>query len=377
MFYSSVVPGKPSRQNERGRAFNLADLFEIVVDAAPDRTALVAGAVRHTYAELDERASRFGHHLLDAGVGAGDAVAILSWNRAEWVEAELGIYKARASVINVNFRYVADELRYMLENSDAVALVFERAFAPMVAEVAPDAPKLRHFVVIDDGSSDDASAKAVAELGAIDFEAALAAATPGPASPRDRATTSTSSIRAARPACPRVSSGVPRTSSSRRWVAGATASRRSRLPTSWRSGSNRADGIVVNIVNAPMMHGGGQWASFIGFFGGNTIVLNCDHHFDGERVCPTGRARARHVDHGRGRCDGAPAGRRDRPPRRRLRPVVASPSSGRVARSSRRRCGRSCGACCPTPSSWTASARRRPGTPARCWISRAAARASR
>ena len=94
----------------------------------PDKVAIVHGERRTTYREFDERANRLAHHLCDAGVAPGDPVAVLSWNRAEWVEAELGIYKARASVINVNYRYVADELRYMLQNSDTRALIFERKF---------------------------------------------------------------------------------------------------------------------------------------------------------------------------------------------------------------------------------------------------------
>src|SRR6516165_8381307 len=114
--------------------FNLADLFEIVVDRAPDRLALVAGAARRTYGELDERATRVAHHLQAAGVSPGDHVAVHAWNRAEWLEAELGIYKARAAVVNVNYRYVAGELAYLLENSDAVAIITERAFAPLLLE---------------------------------------------------------------------------------------------------------------------------------------------------------------------------------------------------------------------------------------------------
>ena len=110
--------------------FNLADLFEIVVDQVPDRRALVAGPARRTYRQLDERANRVAHHLQAVGVAPGDHVAVLSWNRAEWLEAELGIYKARAAVVNLNYRYVASELAYLLENSDAVAVLAERSFAP-------------------------------------------------------------------------------------------------------------------------------------------------------------------------------------------------------------------------------------------------------
>jgi fatty-acyl-CoA synthase len=67
--------------------FQLADLFEIVVDTVPDRLALVAGDVRLTYAELDARANRLAHALEERGVQPDDHVAVYSWNRAEWVEA--------------------------------------------------------------------------------------------------------------------------------------------------------------------------------------------------------------------------------------------------------------------------------------------------
>jgi fatty-acyl-CoA synthase len=264
--------------------FNLADLFEVVVDAVPNRTALVAGDNRRSYSELEERANRLAHHLLDAGVHAGDHVAILSWNRAEWLEAELGIYKARASVINVNYRYVADELRYMLENSDSVGIVFERAFAPMVAEGRAGAPKLRHFVVIDDGDRSDAAAKAVAELGAIDYEDALAAASPvrdfTARSPDDLYILYTGGTTG-------MPKGVLWRSEDIFFAAlggGGFGQSPISTPEELTERIQPDDGVVVVVVNAPMMHGGGQWATFISLFGGGTIILNTDHHFDGDRV---------------------------------------------------------------------------------------------
>jgi len=267
-----------------GKAFQLADLFEIVVDAVPRRLALVAGPERRTYQELDERANRLAHHLTDAGVGAGDHVAVYAWNRAEWVEAELAIYKARASVINVNYRYVADELRYMLENSEAVALVFERAFAPLVAEVRESCPRLRHLVVLDDGSDDDMSGKAVADLGAVAYEDALAVAAPerdfGPRSPDDLYILYTGGT-----------TGMPKGVLWRQediFFAALGGGGYGQVPiTSPEELTGRVapeGSETVGIVNAPMMHGGGQWATFIAFFAGNTIVLNCERHYDGQRV---------------------------------------------------------------------------------------------
>jgi acyl-CoA synthetase (AMP-forming)/AMP-acid ligase II len=153
------------------RQFNLGDLFELVADAVPDREALVAGEQRRTFRELDERGSRFANHLLAQGVEPGAKVAIYSWNRVEWVEAFFGAFKARAIPINVNYRYVADELRYVLDNADVEVIVFERSFAPLLAEVAPALPKIRERIVLEDGSGEDAGA-------ALPYEEVLAAASP-------------------------------------------------------------------------------------------------------------------------------------------------------------------------------------------------------
>jgi 3-oxocholest-4-en-26-oate---CoA ligase len=265
--------------------FNLADLFEIVVDTCPERLALVAGSSRLTYRELDERANRVAHHLRDRGVEPGDHVALLAWNRAEWIEAQHGIYKARAAVVNVNYRYVADELRYMLSNSEAVAIIFERAFAPMIAEVAHDCPTLRHFVVIDDGTDDEAAGTAITQLGAVPYEDALAAASPareglGPRSADDLYLLYTGGT-----------TGMPK---GVMWRAediffaalggGGFGQPPIQTPEELATRVPRGGVHSIGVVNAPMMHGGGQWVSFINFFGGGTVVLNCDHHFDGERV---------------------------------------------------------------------------------------------
>lgn len=79
-------------------AFNLADLLEHVTDAVPDRVAIVAGDRRLTFQQLDERANRFANYLRDVGVRPGDHVGIYAFNRAEWVEAMFGCFKARAEL---------------------------------------------------------------------------------------------------------------------------------------------------------------------------------------------------------------------------------------------------------------------------------------
>jgi acyl-CoA synthetase (AMP-forming)/AMP-acid ligase II len=156
------------------RHFNFADLFELAADKVPDRTAIVDRRRRVTYAELEQRANRLAHALQHAGVEAGQHVGILATNCVEWVEAMLAVYKIRASVVNVNFRYVEDELRYLFDNSDMVALVYQREYAPRIIATRDAQPKLQTFVRIEwDGSDADDSA-----LRPIEYEAAIASHAP-------------------------------------------------------------------------------------------------------------------------------------------------------------------------------------------------------
>src|ERR1700678_2735298 len=152
----------------RPMEFNLADLFEAAVDAFGDREYLVAAGERRTFAEMDARANRLAHYLSDQGVGPGDHVGIYSLNSVEWVETAWAVFKLRAIWININYRYVKDELRYLLTNADLKALVHQREFSPLVADLLPDLPDLAHVIVVDDGSS-----AVDPSPGAIDYEEAL------------------------------------------------------------------------------------------------------------------------------------------------------------------------------------------------------------
>ncbi len=137
--------------------FNIADLFEQSVDAWGDREYLVDERVRRTFAEVDARANQLAHHLASCGVGPGDHVGIYAYNRAEWVETLFAVFKLRAVWININYRYVEDELAYLFDNADLVHLVVEPEFVERAAKVAPGLP----MTVIGD-----------------EFEAALAAQSP-------------------------------------------------------------------------------------------------------------------------------------------------------------------------------------------------------
>lgn len=152
---------------------NIADLTEHAIDAVPDRVALICGDQQLTYAQLEEKANRFAHYLADQGVGKGDKVGLYCRNRTEIVVAMVGVVKAGAIGVNVNFRYVEGELRYLFDNSDMVALVHERQYSDRVANVLPDTPKVTTVLVVEDGSDLDYH-----RYGGVEFETALSQGSP-------------------------------------------------------------------------------------------------------------------------------------------------------------------------------------------------------
>jgi acyl-CoA synthetase (AMP-forming)/AMP-acid ligase II len=154
-------------------ALNIADLAEHAIDAVPDRLALICGDEQITYAQLEEKANRLAHYLIDQGVKKDDKVGLYCRNRIEIVIAMLGIVKAGAILVNVNFRYVEGELKYLFENSDMVALVHERRYADRVANVLPETPHVKTILVVEDGSDDDYQ-----RYGGVEFYSAIAQGSP-------------------------------------------------------------------------------------------------------------------------------------------------------------------------------------------------------
>ncbi len=160
--------------------YNLADLFESVVDVVPEREALVyvdhpgTGAERRlTYAELDEAANRLAHHLLDAGVRPGEHLGLHLYNGVEYLQTVLACLKARFVPVNVNYRYVEEELVYLYRDADLAALVYDAEFTDRVAAALPRCEKLRHLVRV--GTPPEGAAA----LGSAPLEEAEAAADPG------------------------------------------------------------------------------------------------------------------------------------------------------------------------------------------------------
>ena len=129
------------------RTYSLADLFEIVAAAVPDREAIVCGARRFTYAQLDARANRLAAFFQSKGIGPGDTVGLQLYNGPEYLEGLLAACKLRAIPLNINYRYVASELRYLYDNAKLSALIYSAPLAAAVEPLLPDYPEIKAVLV--------------------------------------------------------------------------------------------------------------------------------------------------------------------------------------------------------------------------------------
>jgi fatty-acyl-CoA synthase len=130
---------------------NFATVWESITDAIPDAPAITHGDLTRTWAEYTERSARIASALTAAGLGPDAKTALYLYNGNEYLEAQYGCMKTRGVPINVNYRYLDDELRYLLDNSDSEALFFHSSLGDRVARVVDRLPNLKLLVEVDDG----------------------------------------------------------------------------------------------------------------------------------------------------------------------------------------------------------------------------------
>ncbi len=132
--------------------WNLANVFETIADQIPDALAQHQGDRTFTWAEFDRRADGVARALLDAGFGEQDKVAQYLYNSPEYIESLFGCFKAGMATVNTNYRYAADELVYLWDNADVVAVVFHGEFVGHIDEIRDRLPDIRLWLWVDDGS---------------------------------------------------------------------------------------------------------------------------------------------------------------------------------------------------------------------------------
>ncbi|MBL4585040.1 MAG: AMP-binding protein [Pseudomonadales bacterium] len=153
---------------------HFATMWEQVSDTVGDRIALIHGDNKVTWSDFESRAARVAGFLTKQGHGVDSKAAIYAYNSNEHIEAEFGIFKVRGGPINVNYRYLADELVYLLDNSDSEVIFFQGCFAERIAEIRAKLPNLKTLIQIDDNSG-----SALLD-GAFDYETIIAESGPMP-----------------------------------------------------------------------------------------------------------------------------------------------------------------------------------------------------
>ncbi|PTQ54438.1 MAG: O-succinylbenzoic acid--CoA ligase [Hydrogenibacillus schlegelii] len=128
---------------------NLGYLLSRSADAYPEHPAIVYGQRVLTYRELNARVNRLVRAFLELGLKPGDRVAILSTNRPEILETLFAAWKAGLIAVPMNFRLHRDEVRYILNDSEAKILVYAGIYQKDIDQIAPDLTATRIFVCLD------------------------------------------------------------------------------------------------------------------------------------------------------------------------------------------------------------------------------------
>jgi acyl-CoA synthetase (AMP-forming)/AMP-acid ligase II len=272
----------------------LAEINEAIAAVIPDREAIVTSTRRLSWRDFQLRSRRLANLLLAHGLGCRrqrdglqpwesgqDHLALYLYNGPEYLEGMIGAFKARAVPFNVNYRYVEDELAYLLRDAGARAIVYHATFAPLLARVLEQLPPMVLMLQVDDGSGEPLLP------GALDYERALAGASdaPPPVQPSDDDlymvyTGGTT--------------GMPKGVLWRQ-IDIFYAALGGKLPGTDRV--NSIDEIVARVpygemIRAlpvpPFMHAAGHWTAFINLHQGGTVIIQ-EHvrHLDGADIWRT------------------------------------------------------------------------------------------
>ena len=258
--------------------FNAADIFEGVVDRVPDREAIVHGSTRLTYKELDARSNKAANALKKLGIKKGSHIGIYAFNCVEWLEIMLGAYKLCAIPININYRYVEEELKYLIDNADMEAIFYHKQFSNKLENIKSHLPLLKDFICIEDNSGeDDVIDKSFnfEDLIANEDESRLDVDRSGD----DKYILYTGGT-----------TGMPKGVVWRMedvlmtLGGGIDAVTGEKYPTPEAFADKCLQDQTIALALAPFMHGGAQWQSFNSFFSGWKLIINDQVSFDADYV---------------------------------------------------------------------------------------------
>jgi 3-oxocholest-4-en-26-oate---CoA ligase len=255
---------------------NLAALHEAIALAVPDRECLVFRERRLSWAGVTDRTRRLAAVLRAHGLGCHgeraalrpwesgqDAVALYLYNGNEYLEGMLGAFKARCAPINVNYRYVDEELLYLFRDSDARAVLYHASFAPTLARLRERLPGVALWLQVADESGGPLLP------GALDYERALDEAKPEEPtglSPDDLYVLYTGGT-----------TGMPKGVLWRQEDIFLAAMGGPRPPPTLEDAVERARSREVRALPAPpFMHGAAHWVAFNVWSVGGTVVVQSD-----------------------------------------------------------------------------------------------------
>ena len=264
---------------ETTNGWNFADLWEAVADRIPDAPAQWHGDQTWTWAEFDRRADGIARTLLDAGARQQDKVVHYLYSSPEYLESMFGLFKAGLVPVNTNYRYTADELVYLWNNSDAIAVIFHGTFAETCASVAERVPGVTTWLWVDDGSGPCPD-------WATPYEDATAAASARQHAPWGRSGDDLLLMYTGG------TTGMPKGVMWRQddLVGVLDAANRKRLPPEQDLtviGERTAKPGPRNLPAAPLMHGTGQFNAISNLMVGGSIVTMTDRSFSAAHFLDT------------------------------------------------------------------------------------------
>ena len=258
--------------------FNAADIFEGVVDRVPDREAIVHGSTRLTYKELDARSNKAANALKKLGIKKGSHIGIYAFNCVEWLEIMLGAYKLCAIPININYRYVEEELKYLIENADMEAIFYHKQFSKKLQNIKGQLPLLKSFICINDHSDDEDAIEESFEFENLiinEDESRLKVQRSGD----DQYILYTGGT-----------TGMPKGVVWRMedvlmtLGGGIDAVTGEKYKTPEEFADKCFQDQTIALALAPFMHGGAQWQSFNAFFSGWKLIINDQISFDADYI---------------------------------------------------------------------------------------------